>query len=308
MLCLLWGGIAHAQTRFSLSYSAPEACPSERDFLDHVLRRTQRAILDPTHPDARGYTVTITQGEVEFEGELRMQDRGEPVRIRRLQGETCEELVSGISLVVALSIDPDALMDLAAPAESPALPPPPPAPVPEPPPTDSSYWLMGARARGMTGIAPETAFGAAAHLGWMASGRWRPSFRVGFDAVFANSTDLGAGNGSFRLTASTAEGCPAAIGLADDLDVHPCIGLSVGSLRGEGEGIVRPETSESLWVASDLTLRLDWRVASVIHLEAQGGLLLPWTRTRFVFHQPTTVAYEVPSAAATFSLGASVFW
>ncbi|MFO0555198.1 MAG: hypothetical protein U0271_42865 [Polyangiaceae bacterium] len=112
---------AHADTSFSLTFEAPKECPDRGAFIREVQLRTPRAV--PVGVGELPDTVVIVHIERDagvYVGHL-LLTAGTVSTDRAIEGISCGDVTSALSLLAALSIDPE------------AVPPPPIDPLPLPP-------------------------------------------------------------------------------------------------------------------------------------------------------------------------------
>ncbi|HEY2900304.1 MAG TPA: hypothetical protein VGL59_07000, partial [Polyangia bacterium] len=195
----------------TLSWRAPADCPSAADvegqfarLLGGVRRKPSRKHLDATA------TVTRTPGN-SWSVQLQTMLDGVPGQ-RTLEGDSCWTVASAAALILALTIDPNAVIDLPQPLKAP--PPPPPAtetkplagaPVSAP----SSSWQPFARAfAGVTlALLPEPALSGGLAAG-LRRGRWRAELSaLGTEERQHTTADRSTAGGDFRLWAAGARAC-----------------------------------------------------------------------------------------------------
>src|SRR5262249_22451560 len=142
-----------------VAYEAVDGCPASDAFVGEIRARTPLVRIAQGAETAVEIAVRVAREEGGARGrlELRMPD-GEP-SARGLVGATCEQVVSGLALIAAVALDPNAsVAALVSPAPEPvpappgAVPtraqePPPDRPAPVPPPRGASKvrWTIGAR-------------------------------------------------------------------------------------------------------------------------------------------------------------------
>ena len=91
----------------ALEYVAPAECPNQAQFWQSVGRSAPQVRLAAAEPPRRRYSVAVNASEKGFQGELR--EEGQPVP-RMLAAADCRELVEALALMLALSTQPEALI------------------------------------------------------------------------------------------------------------------------------------------------------------------------------------------------------
>jgi hypothetical protein len=155
--------LAQGRTTFGVAFEAPEGCPTKREFVDEVLRRSKKAApVGPAELPDVAVSVKIDPKKRPFVGRLALTT-GTSFKERTVTDRRCADVVSAIALVTALAIDPEAetrpLASLPEPA--PPEPPAPSPPLPAPPstpmgPVASRVWAtpLPAEPLGLAWVAP----------------------------------------------------------------------------------------------------------------------------------------------------------
>lgn len=127
--CVLVRAPASAEEveRIAVSYEAHPLCPNEDAFVGEISARTSKFQRAPEREASRALRVKLSEepGHAMTRGELVLAD-GE---VRVVHDEKCAVVVSGLALIAALAIDPEAET-----GETIDRTPSPPAPLPPPPP------------------------------------------------------------------------------------------------------------------------------------------------------------------------------
>jgi len=129
-----------------IRFAAAPGCPDGDAFTRQVWARTARARHAAEGEAARTLKVEITAAPGRFQGRLAVEDPAGPSAVREVGGASCDEVVSALALIAALTIDPQASTAPTPPSPTPpapqrttpALQPPAPAPqrttpAPQPP-------------------------------------------------------------------------------------------------------------------------------------------------------------------------------
>jgi hypothetical protein len=322
-------GASAGEGELALRYEPTEGCPSRAEFEALVLARTRHVRF--TDGASRRSLVTLAHAKRGFVGSLTLE--GAPGRaMREIEAPTCPQLADAMSLVVALAVDPEALLTPEAPATPPAppaspAPPAPPASVPEPipepsavlsapspepapilpPPVSRHGFSLGAAVALETDIAPDPVMGVALRAEYeVASSSWvAPSFGVELAGAASNLIEA-APAVAVRFATVRLDACPARALLgATGVTLRACGAAALGVLDARGVGAPKPEDALRGWVDAEIELRARWD-ARRWFLGIDGGPVLPVTRPKFVFELPYQFVYEVPQVCVRTELFAGV--
>src|SRR5207244_5032698 len=111
--CLLFllhlAGVAKADVeRFSLDYEADAGCPGRETFVHEVAARSSRVELVPPNSASHRFHVVLQSSSGRSSGRLEIEEGDGPATSRSVDGATCREVVSGLALIAALTLDPQA--------------------------------------------------------------------------------------------------------------------------------------------------------------------------------------------------------
>jgi hypothetical protein len=120
-LALLTPGLAKA-TEFNLNYQAPEGCPPRERMLQEILARTDTARLVALRTNYMFTANLVATDNGSFLGDLTIEPKEGRPSIRTVDGPSCEEVVSALALITALTLDPNAQLGPVSVALPPALP------------------------------------------------------------------------------------------------------------------------------------------------------------------------------------------
>jgi len=272
-------------------------------------------------------------------GSLAVKDESGTTVARKVDGALCADVAQALAFATALAIDPDArplpdggsTQDAAddtsgAPAQGPRPDEASPAPSPEHGSARPTSPAQGAsdrrpveagRDRGSfdialgpslaSGIAPRISLGAAASLGWEA----RPGALVAWlgleiTALRALSTPVGTASSSFDFVHGRPTLCLFALALSTEFRIMPCLAAELGVVIGRGSNIAAASTETRFWGAAEVGARARLELGRAWFVQADASLVLPLTRYDFVFEDPNTPIYTVPSLAA--AAGAKLGW
>jgi len=301
---------ADATEPIRIDYRAEVGCPSAYAFNAQVFRRTASARLATGGDTARTFIVSIERRGNTLVGSLVVRQSDGTTESREVAGPDCGEVAKVLALATALAIDPQA--SLAPPSEVSEPPPPEPLkpepvtprePAPrEPEPStddDRAPWVVALGPTLEGGVTPRLAYGASAGIGWRSpSGRGALS-ALGVELTFVKppSYQVGTARTSFQLLYARPELCSVALKWYAESGIAPCLGGEVGAVTGWGSDIPRAESRSRLWATVDMGLRLHQALGSAWFVEVEASVVLPITRYHYVFREPDTRIFVVPSAA-----------
>jgi hypothetical protein len=303
------GSTAHGAepTDVRLDYEAPAECPDRQAFVDQVTARTD--LVHITEPATVRWSVVLNAEGSRHVGKLRVVDAEGTESVRTIRAATCDEVVSAVALVAALSVDPDARSEpKATPRRS--------APVPEPrsaasPPAKSPpagwhrvHWGFGEHAQWQTGVVPGggASLRLFAGIGWGDGG---PSFRLSAARTSPSIVPTAEGRGEISWWAARVELSPVAWIASRSLVVVPSAGIEAGALHAEGLDVDVTRATTRPWVSVEVGLRLEVPVYGAFRLECQGVALTPLVRDRFWIGRSTTV-FRSPAVGAFGAIGVAV--
>lgn len=309
------GAAAAPPARVAIEWTAPEGCATREDVEHRVA-----ALLagSSTVPEGLVIRAHVAHTAAVWSVTLETQ-QGARTGKREIRAESCEALADAAALVVAMSIDPDTVLQnrSAATAPEPTPPPaspPPPPPRPRPPPPaptgpahrtanapdrhhqkahrEPEHWAVGIAAAVDLGRLPRPAFGEEARVAalWghlraeLGASVWVPQ-----DARIAGHPGAG---GHFRLVAGRARGCYRFGEHA--LDVAGCAGADLSWISAEGLGVRTPARGNQWLVSPALGVELEWRAFGPIGLFVSADLSVPVGIRPFVIdgvsiHRPGSV-------------------
>ncbi|MBW2528493.1 MAG: hypothetical protein JRI23_30235, partial [Deltaproteobacteria bacterium] len=146
LLVAFTAGAAEDEERVHLQYERSGPCAGRDAFVAQVAARTPKARWATSPEGVRVFQVTLAADPEEGErwsqaaGTLTILDTDGSRATRRVEGDSCEEVLAAVALIAALAIDPqaDVLGAVVAPPPTPPMweppAPLPPTPIPPPPP------------------------------------------------------------------------------------------------------------------------------------------------------------------------------
>lgn len=339
----LASGSAHAQAiqPASVWYRSAAGCPDGAEFMQALSARDVAARLAQVG-DAIDFVVTLGKADDgHSSGVLERQTQTGTVAIRRVDDPSCGQVADALALTLALAVQGSGpaqsdsaaaaaiapapaqgaapARDSSAAAVEPKAVAPEPAAAPAPPasaelrddangraPSEprAVQWSLGLHAFAATGLAPDLLPGGSAsvEVGW-GGGRelWQPALRIGALAGFGSGAEA-ARDIRVRIVGGRIAGCPLAFG-NQSLMARPCLALELGQIHGEAAGAGGGSAS-GLWAASEAAARLSLRASAGVSLEAELGLLLPWTRYELQLASEGTVVDRMAALGVAARLGA----
>ncbi|WP_437591584.1 hypothetical protein [Sorangium sp. So ce1000] len=300
-----------------LRWEAPDGCPPADEVRSEIARllgaSEQRQPIDVAIAVAR-------EGDTRLRLDLRIRAPAPGERV--LHGDDCASMARAAALIVAMSIDPDAVARTAAaePAqpEAPAAPresaprPPPrardraprrPHPTAEAPPAvderdvEGALWLS---AQIEQALVPAIGVGLAAG-GGIRSGWFRADGAAG---VVPSSSSRIAGltaGAEFRLWFLEVDACARSI--ERPLGVYVCALGRQNWLLARGREVDEAFTLTTPIFAAGLGTLLEWRIAAPLKIEGALHAVVPLRRPRFVVENLEGIVYRPPAVGLSARLG-----
>jgi len=301
-----------AASPIATQYDAPEECPAEPEFLEDLMSRVD-AIRRPDSGDSPWRIhVTLRASEDEFTGEITVEAGDGTATTRRVDGPHCNEVVSALALIAAVTIEATVEARAAERASMVPIAPSPTRPEVDRPARSPAAdqrrainrdWTTGARFLSMGAVAPAMLQGGAMYVGYepprsgfdtrlRLSMAWFPSRRFEVDGSPAE-----VGWSGLRL-----EGCPVRLGLSDAAILAPCVTAGLGQLRAKGD-FEAGRVSASTWVDVGVGGELELPVYGNLTVGLQAAAIAPLTRDKLVFDGPSAVVHEPPRVGVFLAAG-----
>ncbi|APR76032.1 RNA polymerase sigma factor RpoE [Minicystis rosea] len=305
----------------------------------------ERLDRERARPAEPGEAATVFEVEVGQLGEdhvgrlLVESTRGRSVR--SIDGPSCAEVVSGLALIAALTIDPGASLAASTRASKPA-PKPDPTPAPSPPehadtpsllaapplpdrldtlqraphspsprPAPTGFrWTVGLDGVAPVGIAPRVIMGAGPFVQMRAERPYGWALRLSAAYATSGAIDTGPSRASFAWGAGRLEGCPVTVRPASRLLIYPCVVAEGGFVRARGftsAAIVEAREVKIPWLSLGTGLRVELEaMKDRLVIAALGGLDFPFVRQRFVFANPEMEIHAIPVVTGSFGLSVGI--
>ncbi len=291
-------GLARADERLHLAWTAPADCPDR----EQVMREVDALLGDSptTHPESVDVSVEVARA-ADDAWRVRIETPARGGR-RELVGKSCRALVDAVDVILALMIEPE-LEPRKQPEPEPAIvvpPPEPPAALPPPSPPSSVAIAAGLVLEGDVGALPRAALGVGAR-GALLLGRTRVEASiVGFLPTRARVDGRSTAGADIRLEVGTLGVCH--LWPLGPVELGPCLTLELGRMHGKGFGVDSPGDGAAFWAAAragaDLGVPFGQHVA--LHLRAEA--VAPLVELGFVLdnvgpvHQPSSVGLRTQLA------------
>jgi hypothetical protein len=301
-----WARDARSEA-FRLDYLVAPTCPDERVFVQRVVGRSEHLQLVDTGVGRGSIVVRVSLDESGSDGSVMLQGVGPEPIVRTMRGATCDEVVSGLALILALAIEAQATDEPAPPVkQSPA---PELGPLPETlrsttrEPVAALRIGAGATAGFDSWSSPTAAmaFVGFTEIAWRAPLRLvRIGFRFSTAGSSIASPTLGEGAtraATFTLIGARLAACPLSFAMTGQLELFACAGFDLGSLKAAGQqnaSLSRPESSRQFWSAAQARLALRWSLRPFLVVDAAGEAGFPLIRHKFIFEGPPQDVYDVP--------------
>ncbi len=298
-----------------------EACSSQVAVVAQITARLGRSPF--AEGAERSIDAYVSHAEAGWRAEIYVRDReGKLAGARELTSEAldCGAIESATVLALALAIDPDGALRAPDPPPPAPAPPPPPlaAPLPAPPappivaPEPRGSVTTPAIALGGSGVALRGAVGlgllprAAAGVSVAAHVELTPGWALTAEALWLPEVAASDDRFAFGLSALSLGAC-ATVARTSAADLAACGSIWGGALHAVVRGLVPSEPGDRAWAAASATPRLRLRLASRVHLELGGQLLVPLVRRPFtVTGWDAPVFQQTPVAFLPFAgLGAN---
>lgn len=293
-----------------LDYVAEGRCPERPRILSELGQHTDNWQLAEPGARKRRFVLHIEHRDAQYVGRLEIRSTdGEVAAGSEIRGPDCEDVALGLTLAVALALDPRANappVGLAsippaegasppyptdrevaeAPASAPTPPSPPSRPEPARAPIEAPHgsWDLGAgvRIEASRGVAGVLGGGSLyGEIGWAGPVRWfAPKLRLGGRRTLATEFEANGGHVDLALTAALAELCPVALALGPSVEASACVQGSVGVLSASATNIADARDAQRLWLDYGGLGTMRWWLHRRVSLEASLGLSVPITRDR----------------------------
>jgi hypothetical protein len=304
----------------TIQYVAPDSCPQREEFIADVLHRVRSS----GRPDRQLNVEIAKQGDA-FVGRLAWADDLEHVRV--IQGVSCNEVASALSLLASLAIELEptksldslpATVSLPAPSfhnsassvpassSAGALPAPSfgsssPAPEDQAKLPDPWRYQVGAMAVLQPMVGPHLELAITPFVGAEVPPLGGMQVRVSGMMVRGEAETQGK-SAELRLTALQVDTCPVKATLSSPVTFLTCAFLQAGVLDATGVNVHDSQEEARAWLAMGGIARLEWQPFSVLVVQVQGGFSIPAYRQRF-YVDPDITLYQMPTIGGVAGVG-----
>jgi hypothetical protein len=288
-----------------LTYAAAEGCPSRDAFVERLRARTTRFREALEGEPARVFTVELAAGADTSKGRLTVSARDGSSATREVKASTCEQVGAALALVVAVAIDPQALMEVAPPKSEPPPIAPPIAPPETARPTDSGSLALrttrvavGLRWDEVSGITPllRPVLRPFFEIVGDRPGAFIPALRVSFAWTRNAHVATSSGGADFSWYVGRAEGCPVRLGSVA-MSLTSCVTFDAGALRVVGQDAPIATARTRPWVSTGLNARGSARLWRWVFAELEIGAAAPWIKDRWLFADGSSLHTAPPVSA-----------
>jgi hypothetical protein len=291
-----------------LEVAAPPGCATSEDLETRVTQRSARIRFSPEPGAGLALRVAIVSqqaGTVAATLEITSADGSRAER--RLGAATCGEALDALALMIAVLLDPRALVAPPAPARPPA----PPAEIATPaPPLPPRRWGVGvgAAAHTISGPMPEAAPGlvvgiAVAPEPGTGHRFWSPAARLRWAHDWLGGWRAPGGTADFTLDSLELDVCPVALG-TPGFAARACAAAIGSRIVARGSRTYSAENHVEYLMAAGAALWLSLRVAPHVALEGSVVAGASLRRDSFAFRPETF--YRVAPITLAGSLGLGV--
>ena len=293
-------------TAIRIEFEAPSGCSSVDAFYEGVHSRTNRVRWAVEGEGAVQIRIRLFRAGTKIKGELRLSDQEGEKETRKVDGDTCDEVVEALALTVTLALDPSALfsskvsngtpgaMNQSSPgATAPgAMGPNQPRAAPlkveqalEPP--KAARFELGAAFMAANVISTGVSVGPAIVTRVIVPRTARESWSLDMTLLHAQDNWLRAAErGTFSLSALQLALCPLRSSLTSRVDVALCVDAMGGWLRASGLAFAHTNTVSRSWWSAGLQGSSSLRLVEELRLELTIGGDTPLIRRQFTINEP----------------------
>jgi hypothetical protein len=293
-----------------LIYTTSDGCPSREAFLGRLRARTTRFREAIEGEPARDFTIELAFGADASRGKLTVRARDGSSATRVLKAPSCEQVGAAVALVIAIAIDPQALVEVAPPKSEPE-PPPVPPPVPSPPPDTArppdvrsaepmvrTRVALGLRWDEVSGVTPilRPVLRPFFEIIGDRQGVFVPGLRVSFAWTHNARVGTAYGEAEFSWYVGRVEACPFRLGSVA-ASVSSCVTFDAGAQRVVGQNAPADTAQTRPWVSTGLNARGSARLWRSLFVEVEVGAAAPWIKDRWLFADGSEIHATPPISA-----------
>lgn len=283
------GGMGRARAgesgAFTFAWYAPKECPSQEQVEADIARLVGGQPRPHDGSDLQAQ-VTVSRGQL-WSAELTTKHAGQTGH-RSIEAPSCQAAAAAIAMIIALSIDPDAVSTGGQPAAASA-------PIGRQAPVRPERqlrFLAGVHGQGRVGTLPGTDVGVGLGIG-LAGARWRAELRWTYglrrDQVAALPSGAG---GRFNVGTGSLTGCIDVGRLT--LAFGPCAITEVGRASATGYGTTAGFSKDVPWLAVGGGVFSSMAVSRRLRASLELDALAPLYRPDYVFQDMPGVVFKAP--------------
>lgn len=272
-------------------------------------------------------TLVVTRRGAWMDGELTVVRGAETSDRRTLRGATCEEVVDGLSLIVALAFDDGAMLENARTSpegeDAPSRAAPglretarreedddraPMAAEAEAAISEASFSLGvtgGVTTMGVTGTSTVSAvWGGFVELARHRPDVFSPSIRAGFSYNTATSWHSSV-EAELAWTVGRISVCPLRFAASRSVALRACLGVVAGAFSARATNLKIATDRSRAWMAPEISAPFRWEPIGPSFIEIQAAIAAPIVRDEIVV-EPTVQVYRAPAAIPSAAIAAGV--
>jgi len=280
----------------AFAWSAPPECPSQQQ-VEAEIARLVGGDPRPREGSELQADVTVAHPQL-WSAELTTRHDGR-IGHRSIEAPSCQAAASAIAMIIALSIDPDAVSANDAndrPARASA------ATGTEAPPTAEGRLkiLASVLTQGRVGTLPGPDVGVGLGIG-LAGSRWRTELRWAYGLRRDQASALPSGAaGRFNVVAGSLTGCIDAGRF--ELAFGPCAVAEAGRASATGYGAAAGFSKDVPWLALGAGVFSSLAIAKHLRASLELDALAPLYRPGYVFEDMPGVVFKAPPVGGRASV------
>jgi hypothetical protein len=277
-----------------------------------VLARTHRLTFED---DAAGadvaWSVTLTETANGARGALLVRSSKVGRLERQVTAASCAQVASALSLVAALSVDPEASLTVPEEPTPPAPTPPKPPPASRPiarapalpkPSTRETKLSFGLTLTGQSGVAPRVSWAPRPFVGLSFRSASGYTWGLGLSAMQVHgSAAVDVGRANFTWSLARLEAFPLRVGYGK-LRLEPALFFEAGQLRARGVAVTPAAEVRRPAFSAGALARVSYLAFDVLLFVLEGGPRLSLERDRFYLYENDTI-FRIPTLTGFVATG-----
>jgi hypothetical protein len=281
-------------------------------FVDRLRSLTTRFRETADAKAARSFNIDLVPSGEAYKGKLTVTTRDGSSASREVKAATCDQTAAALALVVAVAIDPQALLAPPPPKSEPPPPPPPPVVPPETHPPDTgrvekphraTRVALGLRWDEVSGITPllRPVLRPFLEIVDDRPGVFVPALRLSFAWTRDARVGVTYGAADFSWYVGRVEACPLRVG-SGAASLTWCATFDGGAVKVVGEDASASTARLRPWVSSGVSARGSVRLLRWVFAELELGAAAPWFKDRWVFADGSSI-HTVPPVSVWTGAG-----